>query len=240
MLFYTILFSLGEPKQNLYVQMLHLQLASLRRTGTLAADDEFLVLTEKKTADYLAATSALPPNVKILLVRPPSTTLQGMLLKYILPRVYDCRGKTCLYLDLDILSCRKLELGPLEPDNLYVFPEGRPDDTNYCGSTPLELSAGVTAGIFLYTYGPKVQAFFDAVLGRIAASTETFYSLDQPHFNHALAAQKVVRGLPPTLISFNWNTHRDTARFVNLCGDPGDGPFHFQKMLQVFLRIFVA
>lgn len=243
-IFYTILFSLSEPKQNLYIQMLTLQLASLRRTGTLRPTDRYIIITEPKTADYLKRSCSALGSVEILLASRPRSALQGMFLKYILPTLIDVGDELCFYLDLDILSVRRLDLtaASCPPDTLLVLPEGPPTDPNYCGSTPLRLPAGLSAGLFLYRYGPRVAEIFKGVYERILSTRTRFYTLDQPHFNHAVAAAPAGAAavLNPKLVSFNGHTNRDTAVLFNMCGEPADGPFHFQKLLDTFVRVFVS
>jgi len=244
MLFYTVLFSLGEPKQNLYVQMLLLHLTALRRTETLKADDTFYVLTDPDTAGFLRLNTDLGRNVKLLVMpEKPANTNAGMLWKYGFPQFLDTTGKLVVYLDLDMLSWQKLDYDsfPLAQDTLAVYPEGPPTDKNYCGSDPLPLNAGVSGGYFIYRYGPRVAALFSDVIKRMVAQKEVFYTLDQPAFNHCVAKHHLCcTFINPVSVSFNGNTNQQTAAFYNCCGDPGDGHFHFQKMLQFFLRRFVA
>jgi len=245
-IFYSVLFSLSDPKQNLYCQMLQLQLAALRATKTLKETDSYVLMVDPPTADYLTKTLPLPRQVQLLkMPGVPKTILEGMLWRYAFPTFWKpaAAGDVCVYLDLDMLSWREADFTASE-DCLLAYPEGPPTDTNYAGQSPLPLPAGLSSGFFVYRYGKRVcDLFFDVVRAITAQAEkgEAFYTLDQPHYNHAVARHSAcVKLMPAASVSFNGNTNLETACFLNCAGDPGDGPFHFQKMLSFFVRRFVA
>ena len=240
-LFYTILFSLGEPKQNLYCHMLTLQLAALKATKTLKEEDEFYILADADTADYLNRVGVPQPAKLIRLPYKPTRLLEGVCFKFLFPKQVQTNGRVCVYLDLDMLAVRECRFD-CAPDTLQVYPEGLPSDTNYKGNTPfINLKSGLSSGFFIYRYGPQVEALFADIFRRLDAEKEEFYTLEQPHYNHAVDSHLAcVRFLDHRAVSFNGNNNQQTACFYNLCGDPGDGPFHFQKMLAFFVRRFVA
>jgi len=246
-LFYTILFSVGDPKQNLYCHMLSLQLAALRRTKTLKGVDDFVVIADPATAAHLRSTSTVLEGVKLLEAPyKPSCLLEGVVFKFLLPKLMDVGDRLCVYLDLDMLAVKQTNYPDetLIKDVLCVYPEGPPHDSNYKGLDPLPLAAGLSSGYFFFRYGPRVDALFGTIFQLLDAQKgkgQSFYTLEQPAFNHAVAAhQSCCRYLDPKTVSFNGNTNQATAHYWNCCGDPGDGPFHFTKMLNTFLRLFVA
>ena len=236
-IYYSVLFSLEEPKKNLYSYLPFFQYKALQQTGNLKAGDAYVVICDPDTALFLRRAPTLQ-GIKILVAPKPRSLLEGMAIKYILPGLIDIKGQTVVYLDLDILP-----LGPIDfhvpEDSLLVYPEGAATDSNYCGNKRLPLAAGCSAGFFAYRDGPRVKAFFTSILQAMSNSQEKFYTLDQPHFNHALVGRDFAVAMPHSVVSFNGHTNRDTARLVNLCGDPGDGPLHFQKVVEFFLSTFL-
>jgi hypothetical protein len=156
-----------------------------------------------------------------------------MRLKYTLYQLMDLTNQTVLYLDTDFLCVKKFAI-TVPHDTLVVYPEGDPASDNYCGDKKLPLSAGCSAGFFAYHFGPSIKLFFETLLSNLVESSKVYYCLDQPYFNHLIPSTPHI-GFNHNMISFNGHNNRDTAIFYNLCGDPGDGPLHFGKMLQFYL-----
>ena len=238
-IFYSVLFSLGKPQDNPYLPCLSIQLRALLRTGTLRDTDKYYVICDPGTAEVLkgvgSAARAIP-----LLTQKPDSLYDGMKLKYILPDLLPLNGEEqIVYLDLDMLSYAPLAInGP--PDTLLLYPEGPATDSNYCGSDPLDLPAGASGGFFSFRHGPRVAGFFKTLVNRIDESAaQQHYTLDQPLLNHHAAKHKDMIGyLPHDIVSFNGHTNLLKARFFNCCGDPGDGPLHLRKMVDVYLQRF--
>jgi hypothetical protein len=241
-IFYSILFTPRgldrNPKANQYVNCLQLQLEALKRTGMLGPSDKYYVLADADTAAVLRETPNLGHMRVVEFPASPPHVRGGMGFKYLFPSLVDTGDETVVYLDLDVFPVKPAII-TAEPDTFYAYPEGSPTDTNYSGGRPLDLPAGCSGGFFVYRQGPRVKAFFEGLLNAVASDTEEHYTLDQPAYNHFLAQHKdLVKFLPHTLLSFNGNVNRQEAIFFNMCGDPGDGPFHFRKMLGVFLVMF--
>jgi hypothetical protein len=238
-IFYSIAFSLKEPKDNLYCYLPMFQYAALKRTQALKGGDTYALVCDPESALFLRRSHVLQ-GAKIIVAPKPRSMIEGMALKYILPGLLDLSGQAAVYMDLDILP-----LGPIDfnvpLDSLLVLPEGAATDSNYAGDDALALSVGLSAGFFAYRDGPRVRSLFARILSRLGSRQPPYYTLDQPFFNHCIAAgpKGLAIGLPPTLVSFNGHNNRETARLVNLCGDPGDGPLHFQKVVEFFLSTFL-
>jgi len=236
-LFYTILFSLGDAKKNEYVYCLMLQRKALIATGMLKHTDKYYCICDEASAAILRETPGLD-RLRLLIAPTPRTLKGGMALKYVFPFAVATGDESVVYLDLDVLPVRPA-LFNLDADTLYAYPEGGVSDTNYSGGRPLDLPAGCSGGFFAYRSGPRIEAFFKRLIDALAAEKEEFYTLDQPTYNHELATHReMVQFLPHEMVSFNGNTNRDRAVFWNMCGDPGDGPFHFRKLLGVYLSLF--
>lgn len=235
---YTICCSLGDPRSNCYLYMLMMLVHTLQKSGTFQpAKDKFFVMADDATGAVINKIGLLN-CVEVIPVDKPKDVLDMMKYKYLFPKYIDCSKQTVLYLDVDFLSIKPLRLeGQIPEDAFAVVPEGPANHSNYCPPySRLQTQFGATAGIFAYHYGPTVQKVFSYILNRIANDPERFYTLDQPHFNVGYPNAKFVV-IPPAAISFNCQGDLSKAVLINLAGEPGDGPFHFLKMLEVFLRL---
>jgi len=238
-IFYTILFTLPgrDPAANPYLCCLMLQHRALILTGILKHTDKYYCICDAASAAALKHVPGLN-RLSILVAPAPANLKEGMMMKYILPLAMDLGDESVVYIDLDVIPVKPV-LFNLDVDTLYAYPEGVVSDPNYSGGRPLDLPAGCSGGIFAYRSGPRIKAFFKTLLTSLGAEKEEFYTLDQPTFNHALAAHRdLFKYLPCEMVSFNGNSNREDAVFWNMCGDPGDGPFHFRKLLAVFLGLF--
>lgn len=235
MYFYTICFSLGDPKSNCYLYMLMMMVHTLTLTGTFKPiSDKFFVITDEATGCVINKLSILN-SVEVVPVPRCKDVYEMMKWKYRLHNYIDLSGQDTLYLDVDMLGLKPLRF-TLPEDTFLVAPEGQATDKNYCAAGPLRLPWGVSAGIFGYRFGPKVRQVFEHVLQRMEADPERYYTLDQPHFNIAFPHTKFLT-VPAGGISFNGHGDLSKAFLMNLAGEPGDGPFHYLKMLEMYMRI---
>lgn len=227
-----------------YCYMLMLLVETLRRTGTYKPGrDQFIVMTDKTMLKSLQQVRSLQ-NLTYAVMPPVATTYEGMKWKYLLHKAVKLsHGQQVCWIDVDHLSVRPFSLS-LDPDSLAVYPEGKPDDTNYCGKPgePLLLPAGFSAGFFCYSWGSNVCKFFEGILSSMARQLPPYYySLDQPHFNRAiesgLAKSEPIHMLSPNMISFNGHNNTDTCVLISCAGEPGNGAFHMRKMLDLFMTL---
>lgn len=235
--FYTICFSLGPAESNMYPYLAMLQLRALQKTRCLKEGDDYSIVCDAATAEVFKKMPMLS-GVRLLVVPTPPALKEGMMLKYIFPSLVNLEDHVAVYLDLDILPIKQTEFN-VPPDTLATLPEGKATDSNYCGTRPLDLPHGLSAGFFVYRFGPRVKTLFRQILLAVETSKEQHYTLDQPHFNHAIAVQRATVGyMPPQCVSYNGHGSGPHTHFINLCGDPGDGPLHFRKALEIFIRVF--
>ena len=225
-IFYTVLFSLKKPEENLYFYMMMMLYKSLVRTESMQQGDKFFVVADPITIAYGRKFHSLK-NVNWVEAPPVLSVKDGMLYKYIFRPKVDA---PVVYLDCDFLAIKKVAFD-LKEDTLAVLPEGRPDDSNYCGDGTLALKFGASAGIFAFRYGPRTRALLDDIAKRTMACEKKFYTLDQPHFNKALEGKECVVAINPQIVSFNGNGNNAVAHLINCAGEPGNGEFHFQKMM---------
>lgn len=241
MLFYTLCFSFDDPKSNLYIYNVLLLYKSLKKSGTFTNSDAFIIMADEPTAKRLS-TFGLLKDCQFVIIPKPKNMLDGMLYKYRLPEFVGIPDYTLLtYIDSDMISVRPIHTF-LPKDYICVFPEGKVDDTNYCGDALPEghsgpTKNGYTAGFFSYSLGERTRAFFRKVIETAEASGKVYYTLDQVHFNRALDHRHTIEMNYDT-VSFNGHTHLDKCRFINCCGDPGDQLLHWDKMLNIYLSVF--
>ena len=234
MLFYTILFSLGDPAKNEYVWCFMIWLKTLYASGTFQKGDRVAVLADAPTIQHLKTINLVrvAPGLELVEVPKPRDAREGMNLKYVFRPQID---ETVVYSDVDHIFRRPFR-PELPADTLLLYPEGDIAHPNYRGDYPLRGGQGFTAGIWAYRYGVKVAELLDSTLKICQESEKKFYTLDQPHFNYAIAVHRPPLALmKKSVISFNGNNDLKECAVINLCGDPGLGAFHFQKMLDLLL-----
>lgn len=236
MIFFTVLFTLPGKKatENLYVSMFLMLLKTLLKTGTLTTNDTFYVMTDAATAELL------PPNVKALVLPQPTTLLEGISWRYkFFDYVEPDEGSTYLYIDTDHLAIKETRLS-ISPDTIAVYPEGKPDDTNYCGTLGWKLShPGLAAGFWAIRPGPKTLRTLKLVSRIIEQHKDAgFYTVEQPMWNMGITDHTPLVYFDPRFISFNGHGDNKLAHFINLAGEPGDGFFHYNKMFRMFLMLF--
>ena len=235
--FYTILFSLGDPAKNEYVWCCMLWLKSLYASGTYRKDDRIAILCDSKTLEHLKTINLfkIAPGLELVdMGNPPRECRDGMEWKYMFrPKV----DETVVYADTDQIFRRPFHV-ELPPDSLLVYPEGDIAHSNYRGDYLLRGGQGFTAGIWAYRPGVKMSEFLDDTLKVCQESTKRFYTLDQPHFNYCIAKNRPNLSLmKKETISFNGNNNLKEAHVLNLCGEPGAGAFHFTKMMDLWLLL---
>ena len=233
MIFYTILFSLGDPAQNEYVYCCMIWLKSLFASGTVQKGDRVAILCDTETLNHIKTINIFKvPGVELVQVPKQKDCREGMSLKYVFRPTGD---DVVVYSDVDQIFRKPFRVD-LPPDTLLVYPEGDIAHPNYRGDYPLSGGTGFTAGIWAYRPGVKVTKFLDETLHICQVSPKKFYTLDQPHFNMAIAVVRPeLKLMAKSAISFNGNNDLKEAAVLNLCGDPGYGSSHLTKMLDMLL-----
>lgn len=232
MIFNSVIFSMGKPEDNLYIQMFLLCAVSIKKKWMLE-EDSYIATTDQDTAAYIQKTFPVLNFVKYVVVPKPKSVYDGMTLKYVLP--YIQKVEDVVYVDVDIFAIRRWR-PQLYQDSIVVIPEGLASDQNYCGDMKLEYTYGFTAGMFCYRWGDKTRIVFDAIINDIQSYPKKYYTLDQPYFNKNLKLGNVLI-MDPAVLSGNGNNNLDRAAGVNCCGEPGDGLFHWNKMLQLYVSL---
>lgn len=244
MIYHSCVFSLSAQQlaqKNEYIYMLMMLYSTLKRVSSIAEGDIYYLMADEDTAEVIKGIPCLS-DLNIILMPKPKTLLEGMAWRYQLHRHIDLVGKSVMYLDVDMLNIKQIRIeipADLE-DVMIVYPEGLNTDTNYTGSggslATLAIPMGVSSGFFIYKCGAKVIQFLEEVYHKIRTHTEIYYTLDQPHFNKTIEGKDFCMYMDHATVLFNGHGERkDNTLFINCCGCPGDGAFHFRKMLEILL-----
>jgi hypothetical protein len=235
MIYLTTLFSFEYPKKNWYVYCFVISFKTAISVGFVKEGDTWVVATDEETAQLVInILGKIPPWLSFHIIPKPANIHEGIMLRYLWrPASF---GETVMYMDVDIIALRPMPTVVID-DTLLVNIEGHPDDSNYCGDKPLKLAVGLTAGIFAYNYGPNVRDMFDGIIADMRKDGPgKYYTIDQPYFNHAIAAFPRPLCIPiPPIVCFNKQSYKDSAIFVNFCGDCGSGFNHFEKMFTFYV-----
>jgi hypothetical protein len=258
MFLYTNLFTVEgqDPAQNRYVDMFWIWLRYVQKYGYLQAEDTVVVLMDTETAAFVQKTYDLLPlqiQFTVCTYPPPKTVLEGILQRYTLYQKLSIKPEdTVMHLDVDILCIQNPTQFFIPENTFYVVPEGDITDSLYLGDlltdedrtiiNSKEYTYGLTAGLF---FGRNCESIFTAILKIASLDTVSHYSLDQPAFNRVLfdclhwncfptVSVKVVN---PCIVRTN-EVKRDCddkVVFLNMCGEPGNGPLHWIKMFAALL-----
>ena len=232
MIYYSCIFLKTD-----YVHMLMILYSSLLKNITL--DDTYYVMADEETIKHITDIPMLK-QIKLIKMPTPKTVIEGMSWRYQLHRHIDILSKCVCYMDVDMICIRPFNFNFQEStDELLIYPEGQNDDRNYSstGGT-LAIPYGATSGFFAAKYGPNVLQFMEEVHYTIRRASVKHYTLDQIHFNTIIEKrfkEQFIKYMPSTILSFNGHNNKDTAVFINCCGDPGNGKFHLSKMLEFIL-----
>jgi hypothetical protein len=198
--------------------------------------DQYYLTCDKDTAEYIQKEFPLIRNVRCLVVPKPTSVYDGMKLKYVLPFLVNLPAEVILYVDVDVFQIRKMVSLDLPEDSLMIYAEGKAEDSNYRGDLEFQATHGYSAGFFAYRWGKGLRECFTQILRDLETIPERYYTLDQPYFNKYAQGTKMC-WLNPSRVSGNGHGNLQDAVFVNCCGEPGDGRFHWNKMLQLYLSL---
>ena len=227
-------FSVDKPESNPYINCLILSIKSLIRSGTYQEQDTIIILTDPSSAKVLSSFGSLR-GAFLSVCEQPSCVFEGVLNRYlILQKVNLPDGTRCVYLDCDLLFLKKWD--PRFTKLWMAIPEGRPTDGNYCGDYTLDrMTAGCSSTLFGFIVSTETKSILETTYINASRRGKAFYTLDQPYYNQVLNLRVASWDyFPSNLLSFNGHNNKETAVILNLCGDPGDGPLHFRKMLDCF------
>ena len=254
-----VLFTLKDKpvKENKYISIFLMWLSVVCKHAGLTAQDAISLKIDKATFDYLNSNvifvsllnkAVFQPRITICPV--PSTMRDGMMMKY---TKIDYTQDIYIYCDIDVMIIKPLTLfvDKLIPNTIYVHAEGLLSEDNYGAAfTKEELatlpgkSNGFSAGKF-FIYGKELYTtFMNTVCGLCVDKSAHYYTIEQPFFNKSLYCLEKNKYnidlgvLNHKTISVNLhNFSKDTSILIDFMGIPGDGDFHFEKILSAYMMI---
>ena len=158
-----------------------------------------------------------------------------------------------MYCDIDVLIIKPLTLfiDKLKPSTIYIQKEGALSNPNYGAAfTKKELDSitGVPSGFSAGKYFIYGKQLYDVFMGTVCAlfskDPTLYYTIEQPFFNKALYCLNTLEHtidftlLHSPIVSVNLHSYsKDTTLFIDAMGIPGDGEFHFEKILNTYIMI---
>ena len=205
-------------------------------------------------------------EVEIATFNQPTKPIEGMNARYVLAEKLQQQApnRMYLYLDLDVLVCRPLRQlyddVMIQNRLLYTTEEniiGYAKDIlsiNYLADripltdiqrADLSGTGGIGSGCFgWHNVDPSFNLFFTDIIDKINASPLTYYTLDQPFFNEAVMRKKFdnewsIYHIDSKLVGINEHIRPDIPYvLMNYSGDPGNGQFHIDKILDAHQEVF--
>lgn len=252
-----ILFTLSEkePSTNKYITIFLYWLSQLRAKAGLKSTDCIQVILDTRTLEYIQDLQDFndllfnfPCPVVFCRLPIPKTILEGMMFKYTL---FDYTQDIFMYCDIDIFIVKSLHtlIADLNDTTLYAHGEGLLSDSDYGGGLldsmrdTIRHKIGFSAGKFILTSKDLYISFFSTLqsIGK-EYHKSTFYTVEQPLFNHAIYLLPQNVGTLNTtlfdgLVSYNGNTYTKKTIFIDLCGEPGNETVHHEKVISIFLLL---
>lgn len=247
--------------ENKYIPIFITWLAHILKYGKFTLQDALRITIDKDTLDFLqkdnlykAILSGISCQKDFLIIPRPKTHAQGMMSKYI----YKEYTQTYfMYCDIDVLIRKPLSLlvNVIPENTIAVQAEGTLADTNYNKLFPenwiREHGAkhlGFSAGKFIIHGSSLCKDLFE-IVNKIASqySIESFYTVEQPVLNYAIYSiprdkyNVDINILKPPLICVNGHGEQEDKIFLmDLMGEPGNGPAHFEKIFGLLIEYFLT
>jgi hypothetical protein len=244
-----------DVKENKYIQIFNMWLSQLMVCGGLGSNDAIHFYTDNETLQYLTSTyshnyivNRLPCKFKPYIYPSPETLLDGIMTRYDF-RPYE--QDIYMYCDIDIFILKSLHLltNDLQQNTIYVHSEGKLSDPNYGAAFskdemekfPTNMH-GFSAGKFIINGKSIHKLFFETIINLRKIIKGTFYTVEQPYFNKAVYMflnNKIctieTELIKSPIISINGRTMNKETILLDAMGIPGDGSFHFDKLLQFYI-----
>lgn len=252
-----ILFTLSErkPSTNKYISIFLYWLSQLRAKAGLGSTDCLQVILDTRTLEYIETLQDFndllfnfPCPVVFYTLPSPKTVFEGMMYKYTL---FDYSQDIFMYCDIDIFIVKPLHtlLADLNDRTLYAHGEGLLSDSDYGALIPEDIrntmshKLGFSAGKFIFTSNDIYLSFFSTLqtIGK-EYSNSTFYTVEQPLFNHAVHSfphdvGEINTRLFDGIVSYNGRKYSKQTIFIDLCGEPGNEMIHYEKIVSMFLLL---
>ena len=255
---YTNLFTIQgrDPKENKYISMFLIWFKMLIKNGGLTASDSLVVLIDQPTAEALQEYDILSHLIdtagfqfKAIIIEQPVSLTAGIAKRY---TVYDFLplNELVCHLDVDVLCVRPIRQiiqDSLVNADIAIFLEGNSMGSYYLYELKDELgiseeemkkTAGITGAIYFFRMSPSLMAHFKQLYLRIMSAKKQNIT-DQPYWNELFwnlrKSQYPIFEIPDSVVETSLSNLQDSTHLLNLCGEPGDGNFHWQKVLTALL-----
>ena len=252
-----ILFTLHEkePSTNKYISIFLYWLSQLRAKAGLTDKDCLQILIDIRTLKYVETLHdfndllfEFPCPVVFYDLPSPKTVFEGMMFKY---APFDYEQDMFMYCDIDIFILKSLSsfVADCKDGTIYTHGEGLLSNSDYGALLPDTLRStmssklGFSAGKFIITSKDLYVSFFSTLhaIGK-EYSNSTFYTVEQPLYNHAIhSLPQSVGEINTTLfdgvVSYNGRYYTKKSVFIDLCGEPGNESVHYDKVKSMFLLL---
>ena len=248
---YTVLFTLSDkdPSKNMYIKIFQLWISQLIKKADVK---RCVVLADIRTIVFLSDLFILNKyllrkakfKLDFMKFESPKTLLEGMIHKY---TSFDYDEDYLMYCDIDVFINKPLASLSIETsksDGIYLHAEGHINTYAEAFTESMKTNfikpgyPGFSAGKFVIR-GKSVR---DLLFQKIHEfnNSEHFYTIEQPFFNKAIYSllDKIniyTNYITPPKISNNCrNFDEQTTVLVDFQGQPGDGAFHLDKIIDFF------
>jgi hypothetical protein len=257
---YTNLFTIqgNNPKENKYISMFLIWFKLLIKNGGLKSSDRLVVLIDGPTAEALQEYDILSHLIdiaefqfKAIVIEQPVSLTAGIAKRYTIYDFLEINTIVC-HLDVDVMCIkpiRKIICENLLNSDIAIYLEGNSMGAYYLyelkdeigiSEDEMKKTAGITGAIYFFRTSPDIMAQFKRLYTRIITAEKQNIT-DQPYWNELFwNLRKInypITVIPDSAVETSLSNLSDDTCLLNLCGEPGDGNFHWQKVLTAYLYL---
>ena len=255
---YTNLFTIQgrNAKDNQYISMFLIWFKMLIKNGGLTTEDTLIVLIDEPTAEALQEYDILANLIdtagfqfKAIVIEQPVSLTAGIAKRYTVYEFLEVNTLVC-HLDVDVLCVkpiRQIIHDNLIDSDIAIFLEGNSMGSYYLyelkdeigiSEEEMKKTAGITGAIYFFRISANVAFHFKNLYERIMSAKNQNIT-DQPYWNELFwnlrKTQYPISVISDSVVETSLSNLQDSTALLNLCGEPGDGSFHWQKVLTAFL-----
>lgn len=255
---YTNLFTVKgqNPKENKYISMFLIWFKHLIKRSGLTKDDTLLLMIDAPTAETLETydifshlIDSAPFEFKAIITEQPSSLTAGIAARYTICDHVQQNSMVC-YLDVDVLCVKPIRdmiCQSLFENDLAIYLEGDSSGKYYLGELrdeigiteeELQSTAGITGAIYCFRSTNPIAYHFNMLCKRIKFAKRQDIT-EQPYFNELIWNLRKTRfqitHIQENIVENILSNLCESTLLLNLCGFPGDGDFHWEKVLSAHL-----
>jgi hypothetical protein len=244
-------------KDNLYLSIFHIWLARVIKFGGLTSSDSLKITIDARTFDYYenakTPLTILLENLQcpfeFVLFDPPTTSLEGMMNKYIFT---EYTQDVWIYSDIDILISNPFSImvEQTQENTAYFCIEDLFSDDNHGEGYNMEADKnlpGFSAGKFVINGRLLRDSFFN-IIHNSCDYSKVLRTVEQPIFNYAAYCLSrdtfsVNIDLLTKHVAFNGNTQtysKDITIFNDMAGDVANGESHVKRIMNMISLYFIG